>query len=69
MNQFNHKDIFNNTHVAISRAISLIENSDDSASTLFEFFQEANETGYKLSNEFLGALGAIGVSRNNETAV
>lgn len=28
MNKFNYKDIFNNSHIAISRAISLIENND-----------------------------------------
>ena len=40
MNQFNYKDIFNNSHVAISRAISLIENSD---ATVEEFYKAIYE--------------------------
>ena len=40
MNQFNYKDIFNNNHVAISRAISLIENND---ATVEEFYKAIYE--------------------------
>ena len=43
MNQFNYKDIFNNNHVAISRAISLIENNDATVEELYKAI-------YKKSN-------------------
>ena len=43
MNQFNYKDIFNNNHVAISRAISLIENSDTIVDQFYEdIYQKSN---------------------------
>ena len=35
MNQFNYKDIFNNNHLAISRAISLIENNDPEVKSFY----------------------------------
>ena len=40
MNQFNYKDIFNNSHVSISRAISLIENSDAIADKFYKDIYE-----------------------------
>ena len=35
MNQFNYKEIFNNNHLAISRAISLIENNDPEVKSFY----------------------------------
>ena len=43
MNQFNYKDIFKNSHVAISRAISLIENNDVIVDQFYKYI-------YKKSN-------------------
>ena len=43
MNQFNYKDIFKNCHVAISRAISLIENSDAIADKFYkDIYEKSN---------------------------
>ncbi len=46
MNQFNYKDIFNNNHLAISRAISLIENNDPHVNNFYKHI-------YKKSNKSL----------------
>ena len=35
MNQFNYKEIFNNNHLTISRAISLIENNDPEVKSFY----------------------------------
>ena len=48
MNQFNHKDIFNNSHVAISRAISLIENSDASVGQFYKAIYEKSNTSIRI---------------------
>ena len=44
MKKFNYKDIFINKHVAISRAISMVENND---SQVAKFYDKI----YKYSNE------------------
>ena len=36
MNQFNYKEIFKNKHIAISRAISLIENNDPEVKNFYK---------------------------------
>jgi len=49
--------------------LEFIDDSEDSAKTLFEFFQEAATVNYKLSHAMLGSLGAIGVSNGKENMV
>ena len=48
MNQFNYKDIFNNNHVAISRAISLIENSDAIADKFYKDIYEKSNISIRI---------------------
>ena len=48
MNQFNYKDIFNNSHVSISRAISLIENSDAKADQFYEDIYEKSNFSIRI---------------------
>ena len=48
MNQFNYKDIFNNSHVAISRAISLIENSDAIADKFYKDIYEKSNISIRI---------------------
>jgi len=48
MNQFNYKDIFNNSHVAISRAISLIENSDTIANKFYKDIYEKSNISIRI---------------------
>ena len=59
MNQFNYKDIFNNNHLAISRAISLIENSDPKVNNFYKHI-------YKKSNKSLriGITGPPGAGKS-----
>ena len=59
MNQFNYKDIFNNNHMAISRAISLIENSDKEVEKFYEHI-------YNRSNKSLriGITGPPGAGKS-----
>ena len=59
MNQFNYKDIFNNNHLAISRAISLIENSDPKVNSFYKHI-------YKKSNKSLriGITGPPGAGKS-----
>ena len=59
MNQFNYKDIFNNNHLAISRAISLIENSDPYVNNFYKHI-------YKRSNKSLriGITGPPGAGKS-----
>ena len=48
MNKFNYKDIFNNSHVAISRAISLIENSDAIADKFYKDIYEKSNISIRI---------------------
>ena len=48
MNQFNYKDIFNNGHVSISRAISLIENSDAKVDQFYEDIYEKSNFSIRI---------------------
>ena len=48
MNQFNYKDIFNNSHVAISRAISLIENSDATVDQFYKAIYEKSNFSIRI---------------------
>ena len=48
MNQFNYKDIFNNSHVAISRAISLIENSDATVDQFYKSIYEKSNFSIRI---------------------
>ena len=48
MNQFNYKDIFNNSHVAISRAISLIENSDAIVDKFYKDIYEKSNISIRI---------------------
>ena len=48
MNQFNYKDIFNNNHVAISRAISLIENSDAIVDNFYKAIYEKSNFSIRI---------------------
>jgi len=48
MNQFNYKDIFNNNHVAISRAISLIENNDATVEELYKAIYEKSNFSIRI---------------------
>ena len=48
MNQFNYKDIFNNSHVSISRAISLIENSDAKVDQFYEDIYEKSNFSIRI---------------------
>ena len=48
MNQFNYKDIFNNSHVSISRAISLIENSDAIADKFYKDIYEKSNISIRI---------------------
>lgn len=59
MNQFNYKDIFKNNHLAISKAISLIENNDKE---LNDFYKHI----YKRSNNALriGITGPPGAGKS-----
>tara|TARA_B100001245_G_scaffold45472_1_gene29562 strand:- start:2594 stop:3532 length:939 start_codon:yes stop_codon:yes gene_type:complete len=59
MNQFNYKDIFNNNHLAISRAISLIENNDPHVNNFYKHI-------YKKSNKSLriGITGPPGAGKS-----
>ena len=59
MNQFNYKEIFKNKHIAISRAISLIENNDPEVKNFYKHI-------YSKSNESLriGITGPPGVGKS-----
>ena len=59
MNQFNYKEIFKNKHIAISRAISLIENNDPEVRNFYKHI-------YSKSNESLriGITGPPGVGKS-----
>ena len=48
MNQFNYKDIFNNNHMAISRAISLIENSDKEVEKFYEHIYDRSNKSLRI---------------------
>ena len=48
MNQFNYKDIFNNNHMAISRAISLIENSDEEVEEFYEHIYDRSNKSLRI---------------------
>ena len=48
MKKFNYKDIFNNSHVAISRAISLIENSDAIADKFYKDIYEKSNISIRI---------------------
>ena len=48
MNQFNYKDIFNNNHVAISRAISLIENGDATVDQFYKSIYEKSNISIRI---------------------
>ena len=56
MNQFNYKDIFNNNHVAISRAISLIENRDVIVDEFYKAIYE--KSNYSIRIGITGPPGA-----------
>tara|TARA_B100001105_G_scaffold251151_1_gene240475 strand:- start:145 stop:1083 length:939 start_codon:yes stop_codon:yes gene_type:complete len=59
MNQFNYKEIFKNNHIAISRAISLIENNDPEVKNFYKHI-------YSKSNESLriGITGPPGAGKS-----
>ncbi|OUW78510.1 MAG: hypothetical protein CBD77_04030 [bacterium TMED217] len=59
MNQFNYKDIFKNNHLAISKAISLIENNDKELNNFYKHI-------YKRSNNALriGITGPPGAGKS-----
>jgi LAO/AO transport system kinase len=59
MNQFNYKEIFKNKHIAISRAISLIENNDPEVKNFYKHI-------YSKSNESLriGITGPPGAGKS-----
>ena len=59
MNQFNYKEIFKNKHIAISRAISLIENNDPEVRNFYKHI-------YSKSNESLriGITGPPGAGKS-----
>ena len=59
MNQFNYKDIFKNNHLAISKAISLIENNDKELKNFYKHI-------YKRSNNALriGITGPPGAGKS-----
>ena len=59
MNQFNYKDIFKNNHLAISKAISLIENNDKELNNFYKHI-------YKTSNNALriGITGPPGAGKS-----
>jgi len=59
MNQFNYKEIFKNNHIAISRAISLIENNDPEVKNFYKYI-------YSKSNESLriGITGPPGAGKS-----
>ena len=59
MKKFNYKDIFINKHVAISRAISMVENND---SQVAKFYDKI----YKYSNEpvRIGITGPPGAGKS-----
>ena len=48
MNKFNYKDIFKNSHVAISRAISLIENSDAIGDKFYKDIYEKSNISIRI---------------------
>ena len=48
MNQFNYKDIFNNSHASISRAISLIENNDAKVDQFYKAIYEKSNFSIRI---------------------
>ena len=48
MNKFNYKDIFNNSHIAISRAISLIKNSDEGINKFYKQIYEKSNISIRI---------------------
>ena len=59
MNKFDYKNIFKNKHVAVSRAISMVENNDPN---IVHFYNEV----YKKSNSALriGITGPPGAGKS-----
>ena len=61
MNQFNYKEIFNNNHLAISRAISLIENNDPEVKSIFINIFGGITRGEEVANGIVEALKRVNI--------